>query len=205
MLVVHLKFIVIFIDFVFDCFGDFELFGMLGCVQSFMIRINLICNVFINVYQVACALVSLSAECLFHYGLLIGFRNNVVIELPPDFLGSIVYIRIVVTILCETIVDHDCVQLVSSLFFSGVRLFQDLLHLLDFVFKQLSLRLGCHPELGENCLGDFNVFLVDSKLALAQLIGIKEFEFLAFDINRLFNVIIITGINLRHINQLSFA
>jgi hypothetical protein len=63
--------------------------------------------------------------------------------------------------------DHDGVELVGSLFLVGVRLFQNSLHLVDFLLQDFLLRLSSLTVLRQDSKRSLQLVFIHTKLALA--------------------------------------
>ena len=66
-----------------------------------------------------------------------------VIQFPPTLLESVIDIRVVVSILCQTIMDDNGMEIIRSLLLLDVWFFKDLLNVFNLALEDVNLILGC--------------------------------------------------------------
>ena len=103
-------------DLVSDLFHDWQLTRELLTVCWVLIVINLASDMFVNIEDIACTLVTLAAKSFIHDDIFRNHRDIMVIKLPPDFQDAIEDIGVVMTIFCQAVMDHDRMQVVALLF-----------------------------------------------------------------------------------------
>ena len=66
-----------------------------------------------------------------------------VIQFPPTLLESVIDIRVVVAVLCQTIMDDNGMEIIRSLLLLDVWFFKDLLNVFNLALEGINLILGC--------------------------------------------------------------
>ena len=66
-----------------------------------------------------------------------------VIQFPPTLLESVIDIRVVVAVLCQTIMDDNGMEIIRSLLLLDVWFFKDLLNVFNLALEDVNLILGC--------------------------------------------------------------
>jgi hypothetical protein len=117
--------------------------------------------VLVDVEQVAGTLVTLAAKSFVEDFCLVCHLNSVVVEFPPSFILAVVYIHVIVSIFCESIVDHNCVQAVGILLALGVGLLNNFLECFDLGLQLVDFQLCQVLELLHDKLSLDNRLVID--------------------------------------------
>lgn len=132
----NFKLAVFQLNFVSDFSWNADMTCMFCCKQWNFLLVKLRYNTLADVKQVARAFVFLSVtKCFFHNLLFWNFKCFVIIKLPPTLLDPVIDVSIVMSVLCKTIMNHDCMQLIRSFLVFNIWLFTLLFKCINFQFK----------------------------------------------------------------------
>lgn len=142
--------------------------------------VDLVGHVLADVHEVAGALVlSCITQRLLHDLLMFYARRFVVVVLPPGAIDTVVHVRIVVAVLCETIVYENRMKMVRPLLFFNVGLCNDLFEARYLLLQLGHLILRCSLVALEDLQGHTSLLRRHSETRLMQLIWQHELELLA--------------------------
>lgn len=119
-----------------------------------------------HIKKVAGTFVAIATERFLHYIFLGSLRDPMIIESPPDFQLSVENVRVVVAVLCQSVMNDDRMQVVWPLLFLYIRLFQYLFNVLYFILQYINLVLRSVLESFQNMLSYFNLLGGHTKLTL---------------------------------------
>ena len=106
-----------------------------------------------------------------------------IIQLPPTFENSVKYISVVVPILSKSIMNHNRMKLVWSLFIFYIWLFTLFFKCINFDFEILQFSFCAFSILTENSLCYFNFCIGDTQSILMKLVDIKMSKLLTIHHN----------------------
>ena len=104
--------------------------------------LHLLGDSLINVEEVTSTLVAGASESLLHYLIFGGDAHSMVIEFPPDVHGTVEKIGIVMADICDSVMDHDSMQVVWPFLGLGVWLLESILKAFDLGLKLRALLLS---------------------------------------------------------------
>ena len=108
-LVLDLKLVVVLLDLSQDLWIDLKSLGMLSGVQRLLVIRDLVSNVLTHIEEVASTFVPIATKSFFHDNVFAFHGDSMIVELPPNFLVSVIEVGVIMTVFCEAIVDHNCV------------------------------------------------------------------------------------------------
>ena len=177
--VLQLELFVTFVDVFLDGLGASD--DPFGAEDRNAALVDHVGDMLAHVEQIAGTFVAITTYGFSHYILVRGLRYSVVVQFPPALLKSVVNIRVVVTVLGQSIVNYDRVQIVWPLLLLDVGFFEDLLDVFDLALEDVYLILGCVFESLKDMFSDLDLFHGNTELALGQLLWVEEVKLLVLN------------------------